>query len=164
MTKRLDLREYQQNVLNRLQHPEAAGSHASTLGFEAGGSRWLVNMNDIGEVLPLPPLTHVPLTKSWYCGVANVRGTLYSISDFAAFIGGPQTPRSAQSRVLLTSPQLAANAGLLVDQVLGLRDAANWPREETADGVSYRDEQGQIWRQLDVAGLLQRPEFLQIGS
>lgn len=164
MSKRSNLREFQQNVLDRLQRPDAAASHASTLGVQVGDGYWLVEMGDISEVLPFPLLTHVPLTQPWYCGVANIRGALYSISDLAAFMGGPATPHEGQSRVLLVSPKYSANAGLLVTRVLGLRDAAKWPRAETAEGVNCRDDSGQIWHRLDMAGLLRQPEFLQIGS
>jgi hypothetical protein len=81
MSKRFNLREFQQNVLERLQAQVAGGGdHASTLGVQVGEDYWLVDMVDINEVLPPPPLTPVPLTKPWYCGVANVRGTLAASS------------------------------------------------------------------------------------
>lgn len=45
----------------------------------------LVNLADSGEVVPLLPLTDVPLTKPWFVGMANIRGSLYSVTDFSAF-------------------------------------------------------------------------------
>jgi twitching motility protein PilI len=163
MAKRFSLREFQQNVLSRLQQQEEAGSHASTLGVQVGKDLWLVEMEDISEVLPPPPLTPVPLVKPWYRGVANIRGNLYSISDLAAFMGQPEIVQEGQNRVLLVNPKFAFNAGLLVTRVLGLRDTANWQHTESAQGITYQDGQGQTWHKLDVAGLLQQPEFLQIG-
>ncbi|MBI1174088.1 MAG: chemotaxis protein CheW [Sideroxydans sp.] len=164
MARRFSLREFQQNVLDRMQQKQTAGGHVSTLGVQVDKGYWLVEMGDISEVLPMPPLTEVPLTRSWYCGVSNIRGNLYSISDLAAFMGGAETMREAQNRVLLVNPKFAFNAGLLVTRVLGLRDAANWQHEETAAGISYQDEQGQAWHKLDIGKLLQQPEFLQIGT
>ena len=38
-------------------------------------------------MIPVPPITPVPLTRPWFRGVANVRGNLYSVVDFAAFVG-----------------------------------------------------------------------------
>jgi len=163
MAKRFSLREFQQNVLNRLQQQEEMGSHASTLGVQVGNDYWLVEMEDISEVLPVPPLTPVPLTRSWYCGVSNIRGNLYSISDLAAFLGLPEVTQEGQNRVLLVNPKFAFNAGLLVTRVLGLRDTAGWQRTESPEGVDYRDEQGHAWHKLDINRLLQQPEFLQIG-
>ena len=163
MARRFSLREFQQNVLDRLQQRETAGGHASTLGIEVAGDYWLVEMGDISEVLPLPPLTPVPLTKPWYRGVSNIRGNLYSISDLAAFLGKPETTLEAYNRVLLANPKFAFNAGLLVTRVLGLRDVVGWQCTESGEGVDYQDEQGRTWHKLDMERLLQQPEFLQIG-
>jgi twitching motility protein PilI len=165
MSKRFNLREFQQSVLDRLQAQVAGGSsHASTLGVQVGGENWLVDMADISEVLPLPQLTPVPLTKPWYCGVANVRGNLYSIVDLAVYHGSTPIPHEGQSRVLLAGQKYAFNTGLLVSRVLGLRNASEWEREEKDGQVHWRDGHGQMWRQLDMAQLLQQPEFLQIGA
>lgn len=165
MSKRFNLREFQQSVLDRLQAQVAGGDrHASTLGVQVGEENWLIDMADIGEVLPLPPLTVVPLTKPWYCGVANVRGNLYSIIDLGVYKGGTATPREGQSRVLLVGQKFAFNAGLLVSRVFGLRNSAEWTGSEQ-DGVTcLEDDSGKIWRKLDLPGLLDQAEFLQIGE
>lgn len=165
MSKRFNLREFQQNVLDRLQAQAAGGgSRASTLGVQVGEEYWLVEMADIDEVLPPPPLTPVPLTKPWYCGVANVRGNLYGIIDFSAYMGGAPTPHEGQSRVLLVGQKFAFNAGLLVSNVFGLRNATDWQRSEQ-DGVTrLQDGNGQLWRKLEMTQLLEQPEFLQIGA
>ena len=131
MSKRFNLREFQQSVLDRLQaQAESSGDRVSTLGVQVGDDFWLVNMSDINEVLPPPPLTPVPLTKPWYCGVANVRGNLYSVVDFSVYKGGAAIPQEGQSRVLLVGQKFAFNAGLLVSRVLGLRNATDWQRSE----------------------------------
>ena len=101
MAKRFSLREFQQNVLDRLQQQEEMGSHASTLGVQVGNDYWLVEMEDISEVLPVPPLTPVPLTRPWYRGVSNIRGNLYSISDLAAFLGLPEVMQEGQQNIMV---------------------------------------------------------------
>lgn len=165
MSKRFNLREFQQSVLDRLQAQVAGGSKSiSTLGVQVGGDFWLVDMSDINEVLPPPSLTAVPLTKPWYCGVANVRGNLYSIVDFGVYTGGAVIPREGQSRVLLVGQKFAFNAGLLVSRVLGLRNAADWEHSEEGGETHLKDSSGQVWHKLEMAKLLQQPEFLQIGA
>lgn len=165
MSKRFNLREFQQSVLDRLQAQVAGGGdYASTLGVQVGQEYWLVDMADINEVLPLPELTPVPMTKPWYCGVANVRGNLYSIIDFGVYSSGPAIPRDGQSRVLLAGQKFAFNVGLLVSRVLGLRNVTDWQRSEENGEVRLQDGNGQVWRKLDMAKLLQQPEFLQIGA
>lgn len=164
MSKRFSLREFQQNVLDRLKVQATAGDRISTLGVQIGEKNWLVDMTEISEVLEVPNLTAVPLTKSWYRGVANVRGKIYSITDMAAFMNLGETVQDAQSRVLLVGQKYSFNAGLLVTRVLGLRNAKEW-RHSVQDGEeSYEDDNGQVWTRLNIKQLLQQTDFLQIGA
>ncbi len=163
MARRFSLREFQQNVLHRIQTSSGAASQTSTLGIQLGGQNWLVHMSDIGEVLPPPALTAVPLAKPWFLGVANVRGKLYGITDLAALYGLGDTPRGQSNRVLLVADRYAFNAGLLVPRVIGLRDSSAWKRSEHEGEIQLHDEQNNIWRWLDIGKLLQQTEFLQIG-
>lgn len=165
MAKRFSLREFQQNVLNRIQIQTSGGAASliSTLGVQIGGQNWLVQMSDIAEVLPLPTLAAVPLTKPWFIGVANIRGNLYSITDLSAFSGVGETARGQSNRVLLLAEKYAFNAGLLVSRVIGLRDSSAWKKTMLGVETCLCDEQGQVWRMLDIPDLLKRPEFLQIG-
>ncbi len=163
MARRFSLREFQQNVLNRIQTSSGAASHVSTLGVQLGEQNWLVQMSDVGEVLPMPAVTVVPLTKRWFIGVANIRGMLYSIADLSAFYGLGDTARGQSNRVLLVADKYAVNAGLLVTRVIGLRDTSAWRKTEQNGETSFQDEQGQVWRSLDVGQLVQQADFLQIG-
>lgn len=165
MAKRLSLREYQQRIIDRIQIQQKGGAvdNISTLGIQVGKDNWLVEMQEIAEVLPLPDITPVRLTQPWFRGVANIRGNLYSISDLAAFMGLGETTASMQSRVLLVNPKFSCNAGLVVSRVLGLRDTKNWQYRATEGDAHYLDEQGQLWHKLDVGQLMLQPDFLQIG-
>ncbi|MDP2761830.1 MAG: chemotaxis protein CheW [Sideroxyarcus sp.] len=164
MSKRFNLREFQQQVLDRLQAQGVGSASISTLGVQVGQHLCLVDMTDISEILPLPVMTPVPLTKPWYCGVANVRGNLYSIIDLNAYPDQPPTVQEAPNRVLLLGQRFAFNAGLLVSRVLGLRNSEGWQRQEESGIVRYKDDSGQTWHKLDIQQLLQQPEFLQIGE
>lgn len=163
MSKRFNLREFQQGLLDRMQVQSESGTQVATLGFVIGRENWLVDMDDISEVLAVPDLTVVPLTRRWYCGVANVRGNIYSISDLAAYMQQGTTIHDAQSRVLLLSQKLNSNSGLLVSKVLGLRNIKDWQHSEQNGESVYEDSAGQQWRKLDVKKLIQQPEFIQIG-
>lgn len=163
MSKRLNLREFQQSILDRIQQNEVAGDRASTLGIQVAEGLWLVEMQDISEVLPVSHMAPVPLSQPWFRGVANVRGNLYGITDLAAFMGQSETPSVGQCRILLVAQKFSFNVGFMVTRVLGLRDAGGWRCEEEDGEVYFKDEQGQMWRKLDVKQLLQQPDFLQIG-
>lgn len=164
MSRRLDLREFQQDLIERMQAQGRSGDQVTTLGVQIAEQNWLVDMHDLGGVLPLPPLTAAPLAKPWFLGVINVRGALYGVSDLAAFQQRGNASGAAANRVLLVAERHAFNAALLVERVLGLRNARAWTQSEVDGQVRYRDEQGNSWNRLDIAGLLGRPDFLQVGA
>ncbi|MBE0624792.1 MAG: chemotaxis protein CheW [Burkholderiales bacterium] len=169
MAARLSLRDYQQEFLARLQRAETDDRPVSKLGLEAGGSAWLVDLTEAGELIPVPPVWAVPLARSWFRGIANIRGNLYSVVDFAAFLGGETTTATDRSRLLLISDRFRAGCALLVGRSLGLLKSADLepcPR----DGVSkwtraeYADAAGRRWSELDVPALVRSPEFLDVST
>ena len=162
MSKRLDLRAFQQNLSDRMLDRARQSGQRSLLGVKIAGQNWLVEMSDISEVLSLPRLTPVPLAKPWFRGVANVRGNLYGIADMAVYLQVGEASGSVANRILLLAERYGFNTALLVDSVAGLRDTSGWQQDE-ADEEQYFDEQGVMWRKLNVLELLGQPGFLQIG-
>jgi twitching motility protein PilI len=166
---RTSLRDYQRELAARLQSA-GSGRAASRLGVQVGAERWLVDLTEAGEVIPVPPITPVPLTRPWFRGVANIRGNLYSVVDFASFLGGNPAPIGEQARLLLLNERFRMASALLVDRSLGLRSAEDlqpqpagaprlpWVRAE------FADRQGAGWKELDVPQLVQHPEFLGVGA
>ncbi|NNM68763.1 MAG: chemotaxis protein CheW [Gallionella sp.] len=160
MANHLNLREFQQNLSDRMLASSGDAQKISTLGVIIAGQNWLVNMADISEVLPVQERVAVPMAKIWVSGVANVRGSLYCVADIAAYLGLGKVSGAAENRMLLVAGRYAFNAALLVDKVSGLRDARNWRNEQE----KYRDEQDAIWHKLDIGNLLAQADFLQIGA
>src|ERR1700687_1393810 len=115
MATRPSLRDYQRELAGRLQSA-ASGRAASKLGVQVGAEAWLVDLADAGEVIPVPPVTPVPLTKSWFRGVANIRGKLYGVVDFPAFLGGAPVMPGEQTRLLLLGDRFRMGSALLVDR------------------------------------------------
>jgi twitching motility protein PilI len=166
MAARTSLRDYQRDLAERLRNA-GVGRGASKLGLQVGGEAWLVDLADAGEVLPVPPITPVPLTRPWFRGVANIRGNLYSVVDFPAFLGADPVAAGDQARLLLLGERFRLGAALLVDRSLGLRnqgqlepaagEAGPWAR------AHYADPEGRQWKELDVPQLARHPEFLTVG-
>ncbi len=169
MAKKISLREFQEGLAKRLSSAKAGESSRALLGVQAGQEHWLLDLADSGEIVPLARLTTVPLTKGWFAGLANIRGTLYSVVDFSAFQGGEATPQNAESRLLLVGARLGGNSALLVNRALGLRNLDQLEaRPGAADarpwvGEQYADAQGHVWKKLNLRNLLGQPEFLDIG-
>ena len=169
MPRRIGLREFHQQVLKRLENLAADGTAvASRLAVEIAGENWLLDLASISEVIPLPAHVPVPLTHRWFLGVANVRGSLYGITDFAAFLGRGPTVAALESRVLLMHPRFEVNAGLLVRRVFGLRGAEQFQSAEAgAPGpfvrAEWRAPDGGRWKELDLEALARDPDFLNVG-
>lgn len=172
MATKISRREFQEALVARLQNLASgdAPAHATKLGIKSGNTNWLVNLSDVSEVVPLVAYTPVPLTQPWFIGMTNVRGNLFSIIDFSSFCGGEPTMMNVDSRLLLVNPRFGINAALLVNRMQGLRGAEQLePREKASGGnmpwvaAEYSDQTGQQWKELDLSGLVQTPEFLQVG-
>ena len=127
-------------------------------------------LHQVSEVVPVPPMVPVPLTHSWFRGVANVRGNLYGVLDFAAFQGGDAVSPGMERRVILVSDRIVPGAGLLVSRMLGLRNPEQFtPAARPADahpwvGAVYTDAGGSRWLELDLPALAREPRFLEVGA
>lgn len=169
--KKISLREFQEGVVARLQLAKDAGASAvsSKLGVEVGGQSWLVNLNDVSEVVPLPEVVPVPLTHLWFKGVSNVRGNLYGIVDFSAFLGRDPVPPGIESRLLLINPRYAINCGLVINHMLGLKSPTELQANEGSENDSawiakeYTDSDGGAWKELNMQHLVNHPDFLKVG-
>ena len=171
MARRGSLIEFQENLSKRLATAKVQESANSLLALRSGAKVWVLRLPDAGEVMPVPPLAAVPLTQSWYAGVANIRGSLYSVIDFALFCGKEHTPRLPVNRLLLCGRRHGLNAGILCQQVLGLRDASELKPVGTASapgkpwlGVEYEDAQGQRYQELNVEALVHSAEFMSVNT
>lgn len=170
MASKTSLRQFQQDLAVRLSNAKAAPAAATRLGVQCGNGYWLVDLLEAGEIVPVPALMTVPLTKSWYVGIANVRGSLVSVVDFAAFATGVATQRAPENRLLLVGAKLGINSALLVSRILGLRNPRDFkPLEDQVAGapwagLTYSDGGGQSWRDLKLKALVADAEFLQVGQ
>ena len=172
-TAKLDLRAFQQELATRLAAKTAAQVEQSRLGVACGGEHWLIRLADAGEVIAMPVLASVPRTKPWYVGIANIRGNLYGVIDFAGFLGRPVDatwPGAGQSRLVLFGPRVGElRAGIIVHRVLGLRNLAELVQGDAQAnapawyGSQWTDADGQTWQEIDLTRLAQDPGFLQVG-
>jgi twitching motility protein PilI len=120
-------------------------------------------------VVPCPVPVSVPLTKTWFLGVSNIRGSLFGMIDFGAFLTGEPTPRGLGARLVLLGPRFSEmRAGLVVNRVLGLRNLADYRAVEGDHSRAWasrtwRDKTDMEWRELDLPRLVQDEQFLQVG-
>jgi twitching motility protein PilI len=172
MARQIGLREFQQSLAQRLREAQAASEQSSRLGVQAGGSYWLFKLDETDEVLPLPEISPVPLTRPWYLGLANIRGVMANVVDFGAFLGAEPTARTPDCRLVLVADRFQSYSGLLISRMMGLRNVQNLEARETAgaaEGQSwlsnvYRDPEGRTWNELNMAALVANETFLNVGA
>jgi twitching motility protein PilI len=175
MANREALRQLQSRLAARLQAARTETPSVSWLAVESAGHGFLVPLASAGEIFPAGALLPVPHTQAWFLGVANLRGGLHGVVDLAAFLGlrAPQGRDALreQARLLAFNPSLRSQSAVLVDRLAGLRNAAQLT-PEPVDGVvrpafasaRWRDEQGRIWQEVDLAALARHEQFLAIAA
>jgi twitching motility protein PilI len=90
------------------------------IGFNINGIPLIAKMDDVNEILPPPDTIRVPGVVQWVKGLANIRGNLMPVLDMNGFFYGKPTDVRKESRILVIN-KLGIVAGLLVDEVYGLR-------------------------------------------
>jgi twitching motility protein PilI len=158
--RRSRLRQYQVQLLERMQAARVdTGKRTGELGVQIGDGRYLLDLTQAGEIVPFAPVVAVPLTQPWYLGLANLRGSLVGVIDYARFIDAGSTVPGPDSRIVTFSTSLGFNCALLVSRVVGLRHAGDMEQV----GARLRDVDANEWQSLDLAALCQDPRFLHIG-
>ena len=169
MPRRIRLTDFQRALSERLaQAAQRELDRNLRLAVVTGDARWLVRMDEVGEVLFVPPLYAVPAAKPWFRGLANLRGHLLGVVDWSQLEGGARTDVDYRCRLLMLSPRLGVAAALLVGAVAGLRSIATLHAQarEAADASwiagRHIDAETRIWREADLSALSHAREFLHI--
>ena len=164
--RRSSLRDFQARLSERLRQAGTA-PRTARLGVLVGGQRWLVDLAEAGEIVPVPAIVAaVPLTHDWFVGLVNLRGTLHAVSDLQRFAGDAPTPVGKESRLLAVSASLNVNAAILVSRMLGLHEASGWTADPARQhwapwaGRCLVDGEGRDWNELSLARLVADERFL----
>lgn len=140
--------------------------------FRILGRGVAVLLEEMNELLEVPHCTRLPRVKPWVKGVANVRGKLTPIVDFAVFLGSRLTAPPKRQRVLLVERESIA-AGLIVDEVIGMkhfrvdaysesRDLVPPPLSPFVPGTFLSD--GEHWVLFRPDALFSNNEFLEVAA
>ena len=169
--RRTRLREFQSQLVERMQAARSGvDARVNQLGVMIGETRWLLNLQEAGEIVSVGSITQVPLTQDWFLGLSNIRGNLISVIDFARFQGLAQSPIDKDCRIVAFAPALSFNSGLLVSRVMGLRNIADMELQANPSGAAtpgstqrYIDRESQVWTELNLSLVVQDPQFLHVG-
>lgn len=142
------------------------------VAYRVGSRRLASGFDEVLEILPMPPVTHVPGSTPWMLGVANIRGTLLPVVDLKQFLEGERTVLQEKQRVLVVQ-QPGGAVAVTIDELYGQRsfvDAQSVDAAEIADGRyayfvdrAYRFD-GKDWGVFSLSLLARTPEFRQAAA
>lgn len=137
------------------------------LAFAVGDLRLAAELTAFTDIVDCGAVTLVPRTRSWVRGITNVRGSLYSVVDFAQFLGYPRINTDTEGKLLVINDS-ELGCALLVNSVLGMRrfDPENEHQEAEMMDRSVQPyvrhaylQDEQMWGVLDTGKLTQSEEF-----
>ncbi len=105
--------------------------------FVLNGNELLASMDEISEIVSLPPVTRIPGVKPWVVGMANMRGMLLPVIDLERFMYGSSSGVVDGNRRLLVIRQGEVFAGLMIEQIIGMRHY--WADEKAAELPGWID-------------------------
>lgn len=142
------------------------------LGFRIGNVNLIAPLEQVSEILTEIQLTEIPGVQDWVKGISNIRGNLLPIIDLAGLISGNSNGMSSRSRILVAQ-HIGMNAGLVVDEVLGLRSffVEDFSTKHAIDDSqiaqfvsgSYQ-QHGQQWPVFDFQAVIEFPGFRQVAA
>lgn len=160
------------NMPSLLEGDAKAAILWSGVAFRMGNMNLVTPLDHVREILPYPDITPLPGTKEWLKGLANVRGNLLTIIDLPQYFGKNEVYRDDRSRILLMNTG-EISAGLLVDEVLGLRHFDDELEKQTLSDLdepvgelltSAYLQNDVLWGVFDMHLLAQHYAFRQVAA
>ena len=181
MDKKQKLRELQTRLAEKLQAVRSGDvtSAAAWLAVDSGGLKYLFPLSQSGEIFPWTHVQKVAHTQAWYLGVANMRGSLFGVVDFANYVHGGKSDSgfksnevtNSESRFVTLNSSLDVNCALYVNRIEGLRSTEAFSESQEAAlgspefyGHIYMDVNGLHWQEINLQTLAQQANFLNITA
>ncbi len=142
------------------------------IAFTVGTTPMVAPLEQVREILTHVTISRIPGAKDWVMGVSNVRGNLLPILDLKGFLSGTLSKMTRRSRILVIQHK-GINAGLAVDEVLGMRHflVEEFSQDVSAADASYHNyltgsyrQSGFCWVVFDIHKLIETPEFVNVAA
>ena len=152
-------------------------SESGVICVEVAGSAYGIPVAEVQEVIGYRQPTRVFHAPSALAGITSLRGEVLPIIDLASLLEPEAAERAlpADPRVVVVREQagLKRRAGLKVDALLGLREAAPAARTEVPSAVAARlgelvvgvvSEPAPAFALLSVAGIFDAPALRELSG
>ncbi len=143
----------------------------AAIDFRIGQNHYLIPLNETREIFTVPEkITLVPKSKPWVLGIANLRGELLPLFDLNYFLSGQATQINNRSRIIVINHN-NLYAGLLLDEVFGLKHFHQEPNEEVPANSAispylngHISQQDHHWDIFSFNKLAADPHFLNAAA
>jgi len=105
------------------------------LAFRLEDEIYAVQIERIGEILRIPPVTMVPRAPDHIMGVVSVRGRVLTVLDLRRRLGLGRPEPSRQARILVLPWSDKESVGLYVDAVLHVHQLSEGEIEPAAEAL-----------------------------
>ncbi len=144
------------------------------VGYRVGHRRLASGFDEVGEILPMPPVTPVPGAQPWMLGVANIRGNLLPIVDLKQFLEGERTVLTESQRVLIVR-QSGGDVAVTIDELFGQRSFQDEQQQSKDDSPLFEGRYAHFidrvyrladdsWGVFSLERLARTPEFRQAAA
>lgn len=124
MAKKESLRDYQDIILKKMDAARMSdvGQMDLLFGFRAANKNFLISGKDVSKLSTPSVLEPIPVSKPWAVGAANIKGSVYSVTDFSVLIGGNFIVRG---KFLILESEVMPGSALLIESLTGLFEQKN---------------------------------------
>lgn len=98
---------------------EVLGDPGRVLAISAAGAEFGLPVDQVQEIVRIPPITRLPFPPPAVRGVASVRGEVVTVLDLGLRLLGRSSP-DERRLVVVRDGRTGEKVGLLVDEVAGL--------------------------------------------
>jgi purine-binding chemotaxis protein CheW len=139
--------------------------------FRIADHRFAFRLDDVGEIIRVPRLAHMPLGPRSLEGLANLRGEVLPVVTLRCLLSLPETPRDDAARVIVLDGDV--RVGFIVDRIDSLASVPAHrmePKDAGAGGVDpvvlagvVRGAEGEDTVKIFNPQRLLRDEFAKLG-
>lgn len=156
----------------QLPSGEQQGGMWSGVGFMVGKNDFVVDMDQVVELLEHIDATRVPSVKPWFKGIANVRGNLMPVVDLGHYLFGEPTRLNKSVRYMVVESE-STNVALMIAGVSGMRTFRLYQKREFSKQTNDRlksylthafESADEYWNVFDMSNLVNAEEFNQIST
>lgn len=116
-------------------HPKPSEIAARYVVFEVGELRYGIPLDGVKEIDRCGKITVLPRTPEWLRGITNLRGTIFSVTDFRKLLKlDAESLYSIEKIIVIHSKRYGTSTALVVDRVLGIRNLE--PIPDSADTIT----------------------------